>query len=1385
MDFKNIKILIIDDVKDNIITLSALVREFFPTAIISTALSGENGIQIATTKDPDLILLDILMPGMDGYEVCKILKENPLTNEIPVVFVTALRGNKENNIKALSVGADAFITKPVDETELVAQIRAMVKIRKASIDKKTEKERLQQLVEEKTRELLIQNEITKAILDDLKVEYEKRVQSDQARENSELKYKTLFDKMHDGFSIHEMIYDQKGNPINYKFLDVNSAFENITGLKASDIIGKKVLDILPTIEHLWIENYGNLVLTGDPIDFESYSAALGKYFKVSAFKTDENQFATLFVDVTNRKIALDNIQKNATWLQGMVKILQYKTSNIQEFLDYAIEEAIKLTESDLGYLYLYDEKNEELSMKTCSEEVKKHCSVFLKEDRIILHKSGIWNQVIQYKKEVIINDFKGDQPDLQGFPEGHIPISRFLAIPINSGENIVAVVGFANKKNDYDDEDVLQLKLLMDGVWREVERMKVSEYLQKSDERYETFINANEDIIFLKDENFKYVILNDACAKFFNLPKQEMIGKTDQELASETLISPCNSSDINTLKTLSTIVVEEKLGDSFYETTKFPVNIDNNRIGVGAILRNITDSKKTAAREQFISGITAAVSDAIVATDSSFNIIYINQRAEDLYGYKIAEVIGKHPNMVYAVDDIPALELEIKNIITNGETYIGEFLQKKKDGTIFMAEMKAQPMFDDSGTLLAYIGIQRDITLRKKNEEQLIEQKQEYMNLANSGVALVYRTDTNKLFTYFNEPFLNFTGRSLEEEIGEGWFKDVHTEDFSKCYEIFSDSFDKKIPFELEYRLRHKCGDYKWIRDLSTPIYDSKGIFLGYIGQAFDITDRKKNELVQEIQLQIARSIQEVQKVENLLEVIHLELSKIFDSENFFVALYNEEKDMMMNVINRDELDSLEEWPAKDSLAAVVAKRKVSMLMTKQDIVKFTKKHKMNLIGSLPEIWLGVPVEVQNSRSGAMVVQNYNDPNAYSISDLTLLEMIAHEVSLFIEKKRILEELVASKEVAEESDRLKSAFLANMSHEIRTPMNGILGFSALLKEPNLSGELQKEYINIIEKSGLRMLNIINDIVDISKIESGLMKVNIILSNVNDHIDYICNFFRPEVESKGMNLILKNRLPDHLAYLLTDKEKLFAILTNLVKNAIKYSNKGTIEIGYHLRDKKLEFYVHDTGIGIAKERLIPIFERFIQADITDVLARQGAGLGLAITKAYVEMLGGEIWVDSTVGVGSTFYFTLPYKEDYQTHKNNTDITSEVVTTESEKIGKLNILIAEDEEFSTIILIKALKNYTKNLFQAKSGAKAIEIMRDHPEIDLVLMDIRLIEMNGYEATKQIRLMNEKVIIIAQTAYTLSGDKERALAVGCNDYIAKPIRKNELIAVISKYF
>lgn len=305
-----------------------------------------------------------------------------------------------------------------------------------------------------------------------------------------------------------------------------------------------------------------------------------------------------------------------------------------------------------------------------------------------------------------------------------------------------------------------------------------------------------------------------------------------------------------------------------------------------------------------------------------------------------------------------------------------------------------------------------------------------------------------------------------------------------------------------------------------------------------------------------------------------------------------------------------------------------------------------------------------------------------------------------------------------------------------------------------------------------------------------MKVNLQKSNINEQIEYLYHFFLPEAESKGIVLSFNNALTSQESTLKTDREKLFAILTNLVKNAIKYTNKGTIEFGYTHEERDgteyLQFFVRDTGAGIPEDRQEAIFERFIQTDIEDVMALQGAGLGLSISKA-VELLGGTIWVESLENIGSVFYFTLPYHtESTGNFSVNLDISIETSENKAhtENIG-LKILIVEDDETSRLLIEKIVNPVTKDLLIAQTGLEAVQLCHSNPDIDMILMDVQMPEMGGYEAARKIREFNKKVIIIAQTAYALAGDREKSIEAGCNDHVSKPLNSRLLNSLVQTYF
>ncbi len=401
-----------------------------------------------------------------------------------------------------------------------------------------------------------------------------------------------------------------------------------------------------------------------------------------------------------------------------------------------------------------------------------------------------------------------------------------------------------------------------------------------------------------------------------------------------------------------------------------------------------------------------------------------------------------------------------------------------------------------------------------------------------------------------------------------------------------------------------------------------------------------------------------------------------------------------------------------------------------------------------------------------------------SDGNLLFLEGYIEDIT---EQKENETELVKAKEKAEESDYFKSAFLANVSHEIRTPMNGILGFLDLLQEADLNDEDRDKYIDIINKSGLRLLETINAIIELSKIDIGESKLNIESVDISEIMRYQLNFFKPQAESRGLGFIINETVSGEKALIDTDRQKLEGVLMNLIKNAIKFTKSGYIEVGNRMDGERLMFYVKDTGIGIQADRIDAIFERFTQADMNLTRDYEGSGLGLSIVKAYIESLNGDIWVESIPGEGSTFYFYLPYNGTIDNHSK----TGATVEPKGKmKLGEVKILIAEDDINSYTYIETVLKKEGIAVVRAINGAETVEIVKSDNDIDLILMDMRMPIMDGYEATQKIREMNKEIPIVAQTAFAFAADKNEVMEAGCNDFISKPLKKAELLRIINKY-
>lgn len=402
------------------------------------------------------------------------------------------------------------------------------------------------------------------------------------------------------------------------------------------------------------------------------------------------------------------------------------------------------------------------------------------------------------------------------------------------------------------------------------------------------------------------------------------------------------------------------------------------------------------------------------------------------------------------------------------------------------------------------------------------------------------------------------------------------------------------------------------------------------------------------------------------------------------------------------------------------------------------------------------------------------------IENVSYVKTCANMTGIAIQRRVAEQNILRDNEKIRESDRLKSAFLANMSHEIRTPMNAIIGFASFITEEGKSPEEIRQFANIIMNSGQHLLNLINDIIDISKIDSGEISVSPAEADINDVLGDVYGMFQSEIstlQKQGVDLFL--RTPEKELQVITDETRLRQILINLIGNALKFTKEGFVEFGYRLSGKELLFYVKDTGAGIAEEHHATIFKRFSQVNSQAKKSQGGTGLGLAIAKACTEILGGRIWLESAQGEGSTFYFTIAFEP--VTRKQ---APVRRVITKNTQFGGKHILIAEDDDLSFKYLAEILKRYNLKISRTVDGSETVETVLNNDDIDLVLMDIHMPVIDGLEATRTIRESKPDLPVIAQTAYAFTDDRKKSLEAGCVDYISKPILSADLVALISKY-
>lgn len=676
----------------------------------------------------------------------------------------------------------------------------------------------------------------------------------------------------------------------------------------------------------------------------------------------------------------------------------------------------------------------------------------------------------------------------------------------------------------------------------------------------------------------------------------------------------------------------------------------------------------------------------------------------------------------------------------------------KKDGSVLDASLNAHTLYNHNGIPIGFEGFIRDISSRKQIEFKYKKSEEKFRTLADFTYDWEYWKSPLGEIIYMSPSCERISGYAPNDFINKPdlLYEISHPEDYEKFknHILIEEEENKDDVLAFDYRIKTKEGKIKWVSHVCQEVYDENKISLGRRVSNRDITERKQAE--QELQ----------------------------NSEVRFKTLFTESPDAIFVVSNRSVI--LDVNPIACELVKIPKEKLIGT-----SILDLVPAEERKAVSKTFSRWITGEVTTYRGNTltsdGDKIAIDVHGSNI-NYSGENVMMCIVRDITNIINKEEKLKDIAKK---AEEADMLKSAFLANVSHEIRTPMNAIVGFSEILTNQDLSKKEREEFINYITQGSNTLMNLIEDIIDITKIEAGQIKIDIEECQVSKLLDELYATFlkmKNQNGKSGVDLRLnKPNTPEDFT-ILTDPNRIRQIFSNLLGNALKFTEKGYIEFGFELSQKgAINFYVKDTGVGIPKEKLELIFERFGQADDSKKNNPKGTGLGLAISSKLADLLGGKLTVDSIHGEGSTFTLSLPLKNDEQLELE----VEKPLIGQNIDWSKKVFLIAEDSILNYTFLEALLQRTQVQLEWAKNGKEAVEMCLDNPNIDLVLMDIKMPLLDGLEAIAQIKQARADLPIIVQTAYAMAEDRGKSIEAGANEHLTKPLSPEKLFGAITKIF
>jgi PAS domain S-box-containing protein len=1463
---ENIHILIVDDQPSNLRFLSKiLTKEGYK---VQRAISGEMAVNADFSSPPDLILLDVVMPGMNGYEVCEMLKASDKTREIPVIFLSVL-SETFHKVKAFEVGGVDYITKPFQIEEVLVRIESQLTIQQLSKQLKKQNLQLQREIEvrKKTEQALRDSKarlqklaanipgVIYQIVQDSAGKFEIEYISSVCTKIYELDLKTILE--------HPEICIDRNHPDDRQYLKEKVA----ASARTLEPFACEWRIVLPSGKVKWLQSNARPERRGEG-DIVWY----GVLFDISDRKQAEIESAAAKAALERkirRELLIGKITQQVRSSFQAEQIFQTAATQIGQAFSVnrcLIHTYITNPKVDIPLVAEYLEPECE-SIGDVSVPIwgNPHVVQMMLQDRAIASNNIDLEPLLDAARPICcqlkVKSMLAIRTSYQGEANGAICLHQcdsyrqWTEDEIELLESVAAQVGIAiaqAKLIDRDKQRLVQLDRQNQVLQAEIRtRLRAEQALQESEAELRAIFAAMTDLVLVRDAQGRCIKI--APTGWSNLvkPASEMIGKTAHELLPKPVADTILHSIKQVLKTKESINVEYSYttatGEVWLDAKISPLSDDS----VITVARDISDRKlaESALRESqhFIQAIADSNPNLLYVYDLiEQRHVYCNRQITALLGYTVQEIqdIGTETmrNMMHPDDWLPFLKTVAKlNRSPDGEVVECQYRMKHKNGDWrWMHSWDTVFVRDNNGKAQQVLGTANDITDRKLAAEKLLESQQRISFLLQQTPIAIIELNLNLEIITWNPAAESIFGYTQQETIGRNAPDLLVPENCrQQVYQLLNERMKPcSIGISNTNDNITKSGKIIVCEWYNTPLIDESGTAIGIASMAVDITERKQAEIaLQESAMRqraIARIIERMRQTLDLREIFNAttkELRETMKCDRVAIYRFNPDwsGEFVAESVNGNWVSLIFAQQNESNITAGSLDSESCLVKTLNSTSTEVCDTYLQETGGggyskgvnylcVPDIYqqgfdtcyiellekfqvkayITVPIFCGEKLWGLLASYQNSAPREWSEAEVNVAVHIGTQLGVALQQAELLAhtqrqsmELIKSKENAEVANRAKSQFLASMSHELRTPLNAILGFSQVMARNSSITKEQKEYIEIINRSGEHLLELINDILSMSKIEAGQIHLNENRFDLYKLLNNLKEMLQLKTDSKGLQLIFE-KSADVPQYVKTDEVKLRQVLINLLGNAIKFTQHGSVTLRVSSQaekifatDNKLQLYfeVSDTGPGISPSEIHTLFKPFVQTE-TGRKSMQGTGLGLPIGQQFVRIMGGDIEVESEVDRGTTFRFNIQASLATESDEQEKSVVRQVIGLESGQ-PSYRILIVEDVAENRQLLLELLSPIGFELCEAANGEEGValhSLWKPH----LILMDMLMPVMDGYEATRSIKQtpQGEKTIIIALTASAFEEQRAGILAAGCDDFICKPLQEDVLFEKIAHH-